>query len=71
MEAAGMLSAAYKLKLARRNGKSRNTQVTQERKYRYHEQEFRKISRQINHIHDPDADMENLKNGIDMLVDDV
>lgn len=45
--------------------------LQQERKYRQHDQEFKKVSRQIRNINDPEADMETLKNGIEMLCDDV
>ena len=66
-----MLSAAYRMKLYRRNGASRYKILMEERKYRSHDHEFKKVNRQIRNINDPDADMETLKNGIDMLVDDV
>jgi Ion channel len=72
-EAAGMLSAAYRMKLYKRKGseKYKAKLLQEDRKYRYHDQEFKKVNRQIRNINDPDADMETLKNGIEMLVDDV
>jgi len=45
VEAAGMLSAAYRMKLYRKRPKDRNKLLQQERKYRQHDQEFKKVSR--------------------------
>ena len=44
-EAAGMLSSAYRMKLYRRQGKNRTNLLQEERKYRQHDQEFKKVSR--------------------------
>ena len=65
-----MLCSAYRMKLFKKQGKN-NKILTEERKYRQHDQEFKKVSRQIRNISDIETDMETLKNGIEMLVDDV
>jgi hypothetical protein len=70
-QAAGMLGAAYKMKRYAKKGMSDDLILQEQRKYRNHKQAFKKVSKQIRNINDPDADMENLKNGVDMLEEDV
>lgn len=42
-----------------------------ERKYRYHKQGFKKVTRQIMNISDHGTTMENLKNSMDLLVEEI
>lgn len=69
---ADMLAAKYRLKLIRQQGKfNTNEKLKVERKYRSHKQEFKKITRQIMNISDHGTTMENLKNAMDLLVEEI
>ena len=63
-----MLAAAYKIKLLKKKDIYDEQDMKDlQRKFRNHKNEFAKISRQIRNITDPDADMETMKSGVDLL----
>jgi hypothetical protein len=67
-----MLASKYRLKLIRQQGKfATNERLKIERKYRSHKQGFKKVQRQIMNISDHGTTMENLKNSMDLLVEEI
>ena len=73
IEAANMVAAKFRLKKLKeeKDTPSQKKVNMAKRLFKLHKNEFNKINRQIMNIGDADADMENLKNSMESLTDDV
>ena len=70
--ATSLLCAAYKLKLARKaTNYSMAREANMQRLYRKHKRTFMTIAKQIRNITDVGQVVENVKNAVEVLVDDV
>ena len=76
-ESAGMLISSYRMKLINKNKKGLNQKdklkalVDQKRNYKLHLLNFSKIWRQMRNLSDNDTAMENLRNNVDQLMEDI
>jgi hypothetical protein len=66
-----MLASKYRLKICKLKGKTGPEMLKIDRKYRHHKNAFMKIIRQIMNISDHGTTMENLKNSMDLLVEEI